>query len=297
MNFYKGYSAFSKDEIGEIRKENGGPDVMIIGMNPSFSASIFQQVRRNNQEEFDELFLDLRRELQSDSTRLRSNEIARLLTDNKLRHLFELSPKHQEKVTPEQEKVLRELQYFFLNGRKKVSGSLDWMKVGEEVKSISYFDTIRKVLRHLSEDTTWYHEDLVDIRETDQKELIKELKNTEWEGHVRDCWSSIREVKPKVLLIANSTVAEKLFSNWNDIYVNIPGNNSTGSKRSYPAQGELEWDNEFHRGLCVGSTDSEKPEIAWRGPVVFSRQLSGGCSKAMMHYCLRDLYNSLHGVR
>lgn len=297
MNLYKGYSAFSKEEIEEIKEGKDGPAVMLIGMNPSFSASIFQQVRRINQEQFDELFRELRRELRGDSTRIGSNDIAGLLTDKELHHLFEQSLGNENEATPEQERVLRELQHFFLTGRRKVSGSLDWMKVGKEVKSISYFDTIRKVLRHVSEDTTWYHEDLVDIRETDQKELMKARKDNEWEIHIRDCWSSIREVNPKVLLIANATVAEKLFSNWNDIYANMPGKNSIKYKKSYPSQRELKWDNEFHRGLCVDATGSEKSEKAWHGPVVFSRQLSGGCSKAMMHYSLRDLYNCLHGAR
>lgn len=300
MELIEGYSAFSKREIEEIKSKKGSPDVMLVGMNPSFSVSIFNQLRSNNQKQFDELFIDLRRVLRGDSGGLRNEDVPRLLKADELHVLFQRGPEGRDSVTEEQEHVLRELQYFFLSGRKKESSCMEWMKAGQKEKSISYFDTIRKVLGRLGKDTdlgkdiTWYHEDLVDIRETDQKKLIKRLDGEEsWNSHIAQCWERIRLVNPKVLLVANSIVAEKLFSNWDSIYEKIPGSAPTSKKKGHLSQRELKWDGEPHFRLCVDAVDSQAPQNPWQGPVVFSRQLSGGCSKAMIHYCLRDLYVSL----
>ena len=299
MELIKGYSAFSGREIEDIKSKKGSPDVMLVGMNPSFSESIFNQLRSNNQEQFDELFIDLRRVLRSDSGGLRNEDVPRLLKADELRVLFQRGTEGRDSVSEEQKQVLRELQYFFLSGRRKDSDYMEWMKAGQKEKSISYFDTIRKVLGRLGEDNspgediTWYHEDLVNIRETDQKKLIQKLDGEKsWDSHIARCWESISLVNPKVLLVANSIVAEKLFSNWDSIYNEIPGRAPTSSK-DYPSQRELKWDGEPHFRLCVDALDSQAPQNPWQGPVVFSRQLSGGCSKAMIHYCLRDLHGSL----
>ena len=135
--------------------------------------------------------------------------------------------------------------------------------------------------------------DLFDNRETDQRRLVKNTTRDEWKNAVTCFWKKVGVYKPKILLVANATVMESIFTNFEEEFLAFGQPISHGSLKGKPFQGleagkSLEWNSGEGAMVIKAAGENVVPP-----KVVFSRQLSGGASNAMKYYVAREIRQHL----
>lgn len=226
--------AILKEEIDEI-KEGLKPslDVLVVGMNPSLSQWTYKQLYNCLKKRKKEGGLLKVLNILSQNGE-GGEEFVGSLNDKKRWNKWVgdtfFTPQADGKA-----EAFSALQYFFVEGKEKSSiDPMSWPVVGQKddlskKKTIPYFNAIRKTLAaglkamqtepDLNDDQrklTWYHIDLFHYRETDQESLLASLKDGgEWSDNARKAvevfWEQVKDLKPHVLLVANSNVSDLIF--------------------------------------------------------------------------------------
>ena len=291
----KGQPALLKHEIERIKNRSEQLDVLVIGMNPSLSQRTYRQLyNRLKKRKKEDGLLNLLDEL---SERGGQNFIVGLNHDHHWRNWV------QETFSKSGTEVFSRLQYYSLEGEEKPSiDDIHWPSVSlddnlVEKRTINYFDTIRRTLAaglqamqvksNLDKRTlTWYQIDLFHQRETNQELLLSSLKDgKEWnakaEKSVTELWEQIKFLNPRLLLVANSNVTDLIFTNYEDI-LGETFNFSGGSGHKGFGK-ELFWDEKSFTLRIKTDATEQMPKV------VFSRQLSGGASNAMLYYVAKEI--------
>jgi len=280
-------------------------DVLVVGINPSFSARTFAQLHRamrSDNEPSDLVNCIGEIAKKNGQEGLSTDELVGWLDGcsknpedwGKLKCIFR---KNDDSVHEDLKSELSRLQYLFLNGSKKPK-ECNWFEAIDKQRSIPYFDHIRDVLRVATRPgrrLSWYHIDLFDDRETDQRRLVKNTSRDKWEEAVGVFWQKVEKYNPKVLLVANATVMESIFTNFEEEFLAFGQPISRGAVKEKAFQGlkagkSLEWNS--GEGAMVIKADGDN---VVHPRVVFSRQLSGGASNAMKYYVAREIRQHLIG--
>lgn len=299
--FFAGQPALLDHELPETSEL----DVLVVGINPSFSARTFSQLylatRSDNEpSELVNCLLEIaKKNGQHGLLPVRLTELLNGCSKNpghweELKRIFSVK---DESVKQELESDLSRLQYLFLNGSAKPKEPI-WFDVMEKRRSIPYFDRIRDVLRVATppgRSLSWYHIDLFDDRETEQKRLVRTRSSSEWEKAVGGFWKKVEEYSPKILLVANGTVMGSIFTNFEEQLLAFGQPISREPLKGKSFEGletgkSLEWNS--GQGAMVIKSDGE---TVAHPKVVFSRQLSGGASNAMKYYVAREIRLHLMG--
>ena len=299
-----GQPALREEERKELTEEGKLPalDVLVVGMNPSLSLRTYMQLydRLKKRHEHGGL-LDVLNELSENSG---SGFVEILGDEDKWNRWVGKTFSNSSG----KEEALSKLQYYFVEGKKKPSkDEITWPVVRREDnlsnrKTITYFDTIRrtlaaglKAMESNSErrELTWYQIDLFHYLETEQASFLSSLKdgknwNSKAQKKVLEFWGQVKELKPKVLLVANSKVSDLIFTNY-DRVLNETFNFGSGPGRQGFGK-PLAWD-EKSFSLRIQSDDTKRmPQV------VFSRQLSGGASNSMLYYVAKEIGRMLSSV-
>ena len=297
-----GQPALLEEEIVKI-KSSLDLDVLVVGMNPSLSLRTYKQ-----------LFNRLRKRKEEDGLLNVLNQLSeggkgfeKSLGNEKDWNVW-VGDTFSGSNSSGKEEAFSELQYYFVEGKKKPGrDKISWpvVRLGDNLskcQTITYFDTIRrtlaaglKAMESNSErrELTWYQIDLFHERETVQASFLSSLKdgkkwNDKAEIAVRKFWKQVDRLKPKVLLVANSNVSDLIFTNYDDV-LNETFNFGSGPGRQGFGK-TLYWDNASF-SLRIQTDDTEQvPQV------VFSRQLSGGASSSMWYYVAKEIGRMLSSV-
>ena len=122
-------------------------------------------------------------------------------------------------------------------------------------------------------------------RKTDQKAFLASLKDgKDWNLEAQDAvlkfWEKVEDLKPRVLLVANSNVSDLIFTNYDDV-LKETFNFRRGNRRQGFGK-TLLWDEESFE-LRIQDSSEIMPKV------VFSRQLSGGASNSMLYYVAKEI--------
>lgn len=298
-NLTPGQPALRKPEVTSIvNGKKPALDVLVVGMNPSLSQWTYKQLydrlkKRDEAKGLLDVLGQLSEKAKQDFVESVGNEV---LWNQWVEETFSPSNANEE--------VLSELQYYFVEGKKKPkSDKISWplVRLDEDLsncQTITYFDTIRRTLaaglnamgsQSQRNELTWYQIDLFHERETVQDSFLKRLKEKggkKWKSEkvqepVANFWSNVEDWKPKVLLVANSNVSDLIFTNYDEV-LKEKFNFGGGSSRHGFGK-ELYWDKESF-ALRIKPHDAE-----YIPKVVFSRQLSGGASYSMLYYVAKEV--------
>lgn len=288
-----GQPAFREKELEKIES---GLDVLVVGMNPSLSRKTYKQLydrlkKRDETKGLLDVLGQLSEKAKLDFVESIGNEV---LWDQWVEETFSSSNANEE--------ALSELQYYFVEGKKKPkSDKISWPVVSltdklSKRQTITYFDTIRRTLaaglkaiesNSQKSELTWYQIDLFHKRETVQDSFLKSLKDggkwksEEVQDDVAIFWKNVEDWKPKVLLVANSNVSDLIFTNYEDVLKEKFNFGGGSSQQGFGK--ELYWDKESF-ALRIKPYDAEHMP-----KVVFSRQLSGGASNSMLYYVAKEI--------
>ena len=291
QNLTPGRPALRMEEIKEIKS---GLDVLVVGMNPSLSQRTYKQLynrlkKRDGAKGLLHVLGQLSEKAKQDFVESIGNEV---LWNQWVEETFSPSNANEE--------ALSELQYYFLEGKKKPkSDKISWPVVSltdnlSKRQTITYFDTIRRTLaaglkaiesNPQKSEITWYQIDLFHDRKTDQKAFLASLTDLKSQDAVREFWEKVEVLKPRVLLVANSNVSDLIFTNYDDV-LKEKFNFGGGSSRQGFGK-ELYWDKESF-ALRIKPHDAE-----YMPKVVFSRQLSGGASNSTLYYVAKEISRML----
>lgn len=292
QNLTPGRPALSKEEIEDIQSSL---DVLVVGMNPSLSQRTYKQLydrlkKRDGANGLLDVLGQLSEKAKRDFVESLSNES---LWNQWVEETFSSSNANDN--------ALSKLQYYFVEGKRKPeSDKISWPVVSlrdniSKRQTITYFDTIRRTLaaglkaiesNSQKSELTWYQIDLFHERKTDQKAFLASLKDgKDWNLEAQDAvlkfWEKVEDLKPRVLLVANSNVSDLIFTNYDDV-LKEKFNFGGGSSRQGFGK-ELYWDKESF-ALRIKPHDAE-----YMPKVVFSRQLSGGASNSMLYYVAKEI--------
>jgi hypothetical protein len=278
-------------------------DVLVVGMNPSLSLRTYKQLydRLEKRDEHGGL-LDVLNELSENG----GSSFVEILGDEDKWNRW-VGKTFSASNSRGKVEALSELQYYFVEGKKKPGrDKISWpvVRLGGNLSkctTITYFDTIRRMLaaglkamdsNSQRSELTWYQIDLFHDRETVQASFLSSLKdgrnwNKKAEEAVAAFWKEVERLKPKVLLVANSNVSDLIFTNY-DRVLNETFNFGSGSGRQGFGK-ELFWD-EKSFALRIEDSSKQMPKV------VFSRQLSGGASNSMLYYVAKEIGRMLSSV-
>lgn len=282
---------------GEIKEIKSGLDVLVVGMNPSLSRKTYKQLydrlkKRDEAKGLLDVLGQLSEKAKQDFVESIGSEV---LWNQWVEETFSSSNTNAE--------ALSELQYYFVEGKKKPqSDKISWPVVSltdnlSKRQTITYFDTIRRTIaaglkaiesNSQKSELTWYQIDLFHKRETVQESFLKSLKDRggEWKSEevqddVANFWKNVEDWKPKVLLVANANVTDLIFTNYDDVLKEKFNFGGGSSQQGFGK--ELYWDKESF-ALQIKPHDVEHMP-----KVVFSRQLSGGASNSMLYYVAKEI--------
>lgn len=289
----EGQPALREEEIKGIKS---GLDVLVVGMNPSLSRKTYKQLydrlkKRDEAKGLLDVLGQLSEKAKQDFVESIGSEV---LWNQWVEGTFSPSNANVE--------ALSELQYYFVEGKKKPQGDkISWPVVSltdnlSKRQTITYFDTIRRTLaaglnamgsHSQRNELTWYQIDLFHKRETVQDSFLQSLKDggkwksEEVQDDVAIFWKNVEDWKPKVLLVANSKVSDLIFTNYDDV-LKEKFNFGGGSSRQGFGK-ELYWDKESFAFQIKPHDAEHMPKL------VFSRQLSGGASNSMLYYVAKEI--------
>lgn len=291
-----GRPALLEDEINAIVKgKKPSLDVLVVGMNPSLSQWTYKQL-------YDRLKKrDAARGLLEvlDQLSHKSGEDFEASLDDEARwnqwveETFSSSNANEE--------ALSELQYYFVEGKKKPkSDKISWplVRLDEDLsncQTITYFDTIRRTLAaglkamessSQRSELTWYQIDLFHDQETNQDELLKTKgKPKKWhiatEDVVTKFWEQVKILNPKVLLVANAKVSDLIFTNYDDVLKETFNFGSGPGRQGFGKT--LLWDVKSFTLQIDQDGFEQIPKV------VFSRQLTVGASNSMLYYVAKEI--------
>ena len=298
-----GFPALLPNEIEAIQMKGVSLDVLVVGINPSLSRKTYKQLYRNlvNREDETE-FLSLLDDISTGGGKAFKRSVSSDGDWNEwVRQIFGQS---QFDIDSELEEKYSALQYFFVEGRKKPSiDAMSWPSLHRKAdlssrNTIIYYDTIRQTLagsleaiqsRELDRQLNWFQIDLFHDRETSQTSFLDRIKDgNRWSPYcieaVNRFWERVERLNPKVLLIANSTVSDLIFTNY-DAVLKETFRFGGGPKTDFGKN--LYWDETSFSIQIDRGTSARMPQV------VFSRQLSGGASNAMKYYVAKEIGRAL----
>lgn len=294
QNLIPGQPALLEEEIEKIKSSL---DVLVVGMNPSLSQRTYKQLydRLRKRKEEDGLLNVLNRLKEKGGEDFEASLDYEDLWNQWVEETFSSSNASGK------EKVLSELQYYFVEGKEKPGmDNMAWPVVRRggglsKCKTITYFDTIRRTLaagleamesNSQQSELTWYQIDLFHDRKTDQKAFLASLKDGKnWKSEdvipaVEMFWKQVERLKPKVLLVANSNVTDLIFTNYDHVLKKTFNFGGGSSRQGFGK--ELVWDKKSC-ALHIEPPSGHMPKV------VFSRQLSGGASNSMLYYVAKEI--------
>lgn len=298
-----GFPALLPNEIEAIQIKGVSLDVLVVGINPSLSRKTYKQLYRNlvNREDETE-FLSLLDDISIGGGNAFERSVNAEGDWNEwVRKIFGQS---QFDIGPELEEKYSALQYYFVEGRKKPSiDTVSWPSLHRRAdmssqQTIIYYDTIRQTLagsleamqcRELERQLTWFQIDLFHDRETSQTSFLDRIKDGKvWSPYCKEAvnrfWEKVEGLNPKVLLIANSTVSDLIFTNYDAV---LKETFRFGRSQKTDFGKNLYWDESSSSIQIDRGTSARMPRV------VFSRQLSGGASNAMKYYVAKEIGRAL----